>query len=230
MPFVTCGCLSRRDSTGYQCIQCPVGQVQDPNNVNQCITQPACDEYSYNLPRDTNSCGRCQRCNWPTQIVDPVSRNRCVARPVPTCNCNQRYGDGGYSCIDCPYGQLRHSTNRELCVNAPTCSGTNQIQLAIDSQSCGRCQTCQWPMYIPDATRTQCILRPKVTCPSCLERESADGYSCEKCPAGQVTMPNNPKACYTPTCTQQYSYRLAINEVSCGACETCQWPVYIVNP
>lgn len=109
------------------------------------------------------------------------------------------------------------------------CTGTYAIQLAIDNISCGRCSNCQWPRQIPNQSRTACVNRPFAVCTDCRTRQSADRYSCQTCPVGQVQSPTNPQTCYTPVCNGQYAIRTATDSISCGRCATCQWPQQIPN-
>lgn len=80
-----------------------------------------------------------------------------------------------------------------------------------------------------NASRTQCILRPRAECPSCTQRQSDDGYSCVACPAGQISDSNNPQFCYTPTCTGPYDIQLRVDNRSCGKCQACAFPRQIPN-
>jgi hypothetical protein len=52
---------------------------------------------------------------------------------------------------------------------------------------------------MPNAARTACVRRPLAVC-DCLSRRSADGYSCERCPAGQVRHTTDLSVCVTPAC------------------------------
>lgn len=157
------------------------------------MAQLQCAGLQIRLPRDANNCGRCQNCNFPLQIPNN-EQTRCITRPKPTCSCVQRSANQGYSCVDCLPGQVTDITNpnRDTCITPSPCLGPQQITLAVDRVSCGRCQTCPLPRQVPDITKTRCVDRPLAVC-GCLERQSADGYSCEPCPPGQVTMQNNPK-------------------------------------
>jgi hypothetical protein len=173
-PLATCDCLSRRSNLGYSCERCPAGQVQAQGNMNMCVT-PVCNgAYQIRKALDNRSCGKCEDCQWPRYIPNNT-RTQCVLRPLAQCDCLSKRTADGYSCEMCPMGQMRHSTDPNKCMPAPTCRGNNQILGLRDTQSCYRCRTCTAP-FIPRQDRSECY-RPRPEC-SCTQKYSADGYSC----------------------------------------------------
>lgn len=152
-----------------------------------------------------------------------ASRTQCVARPLAQCNCVSRRSALGYSCERCPTGQVQDPNNPSACYT-PVCNGQYQIRRPTDATSCGKCQDCQWPRYIPNNQRTQCVLRPFAQC-DCLSKQSADGYTCELCPYGQRQNPSNKKQCIdAPKCNTGNQILGIGDNKNCYRCRTCTAP------
>ena len=134
-------------------------------------------------------CGRCDTCAYPSQLPN-AARTMCINRQVATCPCTQKQSIDGYSCETCPLGSVQNPNNAKECI-VPQCIGQYDIILPINANTCGRCQSCQWPRQIPNNSITQCVTRPFAQCPDCTTSRSIDGYSCIPCPVGKVQDPSN---------------------------------------
>lgn len=194
--------------------------------MDRCINRTCSGQYQIQLAIDSTSCGRCENCKWPHFLPDQF-KTTCIARVKANCGCRQRHSADGYTCENCPTGTVQSLTNNKTCVR-PSCTGQYAITLAIDEYSCGRCDTCSWPQFMPNTSRTQCVARPFAKC-NCVSKRSALGYSCERCPTGQIQDPNNPSICYAPQCNGSYQIRRPVDANACGACEDCKWPRFIPN-
>lgn len=194
--------------------------------MSRCITRTCGGQYQITLPYNSQQCGRCENCQWPRFMPDQF-KLECIPRPFAQCGCREKHSADRYTCEPCPAGFVQDPNNSQRCLR-PTCTGQYQIQLAIDEYSCGACEDCQWPRFMPNTARSECIERPFASC-NCLSRRSNDGYSCERCPNNQVSSEADLYNCYEPMCNGQYSIRTAFNANSCAKCQDCQWPNFIPN-
>lgn len=199
LPPPELGCLERRSDDGWSKEMCPEGMIRHPRNDKQCIKPRCTGEHEFLPPVTWETCGKCYKCNWPDERVHKDG-DRCEEKPgFLVADCMSRESADGWTSLPCPKGQITDDNDIKRCVTPPRCTGKYDIQLPVDFENCGACQPCNYPHELPSADKRRCIQRQRPTC-SCLQKYSADGYSCETCPPGYVSDADR-YACYPkPTC------------------------------